>query len=70
MRTLEHGPVAKEDVRRMTTVQLARLGLEVLNKHDLLVRCVTCGASWKPTPGRDGRLLPSDCVCPNQCNLY
>ena len=69
MRTLEHEPLQKEDARRMSRVQLARLGIELLNKYDLLLRCVTCGETWTPHTDSHGKLAAGYWACPNKCNL-
>ena len=69
MKALEHEIAAKEDPRRMSGVQLARLGVQILNKYDLSLKCVTCGEIWSPQADRDGRLAAGYWICPNKCNL-
>jgi hypothetical protein len=69
MRATETAPTVKDDVRRMSTVQLARLGVELLNKHGLVLRCTNCGESWTAHTDSNGRLFSGYWVCPNKCNL-
>jgi hypothetical protein len=69
MRALEHEPLAKDDPRRMSHVQLARLGIDVLNRYDLLLKCINCGETWSPHPDAHSRLPAGYWICPNKCNL-
>ena len=69
MRVLEHEPHAKEDSRLLSAVQLARLGVQILNKYDLSLQCMTCGEVWSPQRDPDGRLAPGFWQCPHKCNL-
>jgi hypothetical protein len=69
MKVLEHRMSAKNDPRRMSSVQLARLGIEVLNKHALLLRCMTCGETWSPQLDRNGMLTAGYWQCANKCNV-
>ncbi|HBY61887.1 MAG TPA: hypothetical protein DEH78_18870 [Solibacterales bacterium] len=69
MKALEHEISAKQDPRRMSGVQLARLGVQILNKYDLSLQCMSCGEVWSPPAGREGALATGYWVCPNKCNL-
>ena len=69
MKVVDHPVTAHDDPRHMSAVQLARLGVEVLNKYDLLLKCVTCGQTWSPQVDRKGRLAAGYWQCPNKCNL-
>jgi hypothetical protein len=68
MRSAEHETPAKDDPRRLSGVQLARLGVRLLNKFDLMMQCVTCGETWSPATDSRGKLLPGYWYCPNKCN--
>ena len=69
MKVVKEGHGAIQDPRRMSAVQLARLGVEVLNRYDLALRCVTCGETWSPQIDRSGHLVPGYWHCPNKCNV-
>jgi hypothetical protein len=69
MRALEHEQIAREDARRMSHVQLARLGIDVMNKYDLLLKCITCGETWAPQVNAHGKLSAGYWICPNKCNI-
>jgi hypothetical protein len=55
--------------RLLSGPQLARLGVQILNRHDLLLECMSCGTTWSPTLTHDGKLPPYYWQCPNKCNL-
>jgi hypothetical protein len=69
MRTLAHEPISKNDARDMSAVQLSRVGIELLNRQDLLFKCVTCGETWIPQTDAAGMLHAGYWVCPKKCNL-
>ncbi len=69
MRAVEHESPVKADPRRMSGVQLARMGIRLLNKYDLLMQCMNCGETWSPTTGAHGRLPEGYWRCPNRCNV-
>jgi hypothetical protein len=68
MRTIEHSATDKQDVRHLTDVQLARLGIRVLNMEELILQCVTCGETWSPELDSGGKLPFGYWVCPAKCN--
>ena len=68
MKGLEHQSVDKQDVRKLTDVQLARLGIRLLNKEELIIQCVTCGETWSPALDASGRLPFRYWLCPAKCN--
>lgn len=68
MKTVAHEPVSKEDARNMPQVQMSRLGIEMLNRDALLLKCMTCGTTWTPQADSRGVLEPGYWVCPNKCN--
>jgi len=54
--------------RLMSGPQLAKLGVQILNRYDLELQCLTCGERWSPRPHPDGRLPRGYWKCPNRCN--
>jgi len=58
----------REDPRYLFPAQLARLGVSRLNRYDVLLQCVTCGATWSPKLRPDATLPPGYWQCPNKCN--
>lgn len=69
MKALEHDVPLKQDFRRLSPVQLARLGIEIVNQLDPVLKCITCGTTWSPASERSGRLPENYWHCPNKCNL-
>ena len=69
MQALQHDTPAKDDPRKMSGVQLARLGVQILNKHSLLLQCMTCGETWTAQQNFDGHFAAGYWICPNRCNL-
>jgi len=69
MPSVQREVLSKADPRRMSGVQLARIGVRLLNKHDLVMQCVSCGETWSPATNSHGKLLPGYWCCPNKCNL-
>jgi hypothetical protein len=69
MTQLDHDLTVKQDPRRMSGVQLARLGVQILNRYDLVLKCVTCGETWSPQVDRKGALVAGYWCCPNRCNV-
>jgi hypothetical protein len=57
------------DPRRLSGPQLARLGIQILNRYNLLLQCMTCNETWTPALKPDGTLHQGYWVCPNKCNL-
>jgi hypothetical protein len=60
-------PVRK-DPRYLSPAQLARLGVSRLNRYDLLLECMTCGATWSAELRADATLPPGYWQCPHKCN--
>ena len=69
MKTIHHGVDAKHDLSRLSEVQIARRGVEVLSTEDLTLRCVACNATWTAPVDCHGSLLDGWWLCPNRCNL-
>jgi len=68
MRVIDHAPTDKQDVRHMTDVQLARIGIRVFQRDDLVLQCVTCGETWCPVLDSGGKLPFGYWMCPKNCN--
>jgi hypothetical protein len=58
-----------EDPHHLTGAKLAKLGVEILNRYDLLLRCRICAAEWTPALKPDGSLPRGYWQCPNKCNV-
>jgi hypothetical protein len=70
MKPIELELLDKHDVRRMSAVQQARLGIQVIRSEDTVVlKCATCGRSWSPELSASGHISTRDLVCPQRCNL-
>jgi hypothetical protein len=69
MKVLDRTLVDKEDVRHMDEVQLARLGIRMVDRQALTLQCVSCGHTWEPQLDCDGKLAFDYWLCPSQCNL-
>jgi len=61
-------PAGRVDPRYLSPVQLARLGVSRLNRYDVLLQCMMCGAIWSPKLRAAGALPPGYWQCPNKCN--
>jgi hypothetical protein len=53
---------------RVSPQQLAQFGLERLSSDPLMVRCVTCGAEWRPARLPQAGAKNADWHCRNGCN--
>lgn len=69
MRVVDHVVADKQDVRHFTDVQLARLGIRVMDGTSLRLQCVECGETWEPLLDSGGKLPFQYWVCPHKCNL-
>lgn len=69
MKVIDQDITVQDDPRRMSSVQLARLGVDLLNKYDLVLRCVMCGETWSPQLDHKDRLIAGYWHCPNKCNV-
>jgi len=58
----------KEDVRHMTDAELARLGVRLLNRQDLILQFMTCMETWSPQLDSNGKLPFDYSMCPVNCN--
>ncbi len=68
MRVLERAATDKEDVRHMTAAELARLGIEILDKREPILQCNSCGQTWSPQLDANGKLPFDYWLCPRTCN--
>lgn len=69
MKAVDRETIDKEDVRHMSEVQLARLGVRRLRSDDVILQCVTCGETWLPQLDSSGKLPFDYWYCPRKCNL-
>ena len=68
MRVLDQNVVDKEDVRRMSEPQLTKLGVQLVDRNELSLRCLACGHIWAPQLDCDGKLGFTYWLCPASCN--
>ena len=68
MRTIEHSSVDKQAVLHLTGVQLARLGIRIINRENLILQCMNCEQTWSPVFDSAGKLPFQYWVCPAKCN--
>ena len=54
----------------LTAESLARVGVKLLNKFRVRLRCEKCGRSWMPVPCPEIRLPHNWWVCPYGCNRH
>ncbi len=69
MKILEHDPLATDDPRHMTDVQLARLGVRMVDMEKVRLQCLTCGVTWTPLLTAQGTLPYGYWHCPQRCNV-
>ena len=67
MKLMDRSATDKEDVRHMTDAELASLGITIVDRRDLTLRCASCGHTWKPQLGADGKLAFDYWICPSTC---
>jgi hypothetical protein len=68
MRLLDRKATDKEDVRHMTPTELDSLGIAIVDKRDLILRCKACGQTWVPALDANGKLPFDYWLCPRTCN--
>ena len=68
MRVLDRNCVDKESVRHMPDGDLARLGVRLLDKQDIILQCAACMETWSPQLDSNGKLPFDYWVCPANCN--
>jgi hypothetical protein len=52
----------------LTADELGRVGVESLEKHNCLLRCIRCKAVWSASVTADGTPHPFYWRCANRCN--
>jgi hypothetical protein len=68
MRVLDRAGLDKQDVRHMTDAEFSELGVRLVNRTDLVLRCDQCGETWAPQLDSAGKLPFDYWVCPARCN--
>jgi hypothetical protein len=66
--TVQSQELVREDPRYLSPDQLSKLGVERLNRYDVVLRCKVCGETWSPELRRNEKLPPGYTQCPNRCN--
>ena len=67
MKTVSHPHLDTQQLRTMSALQQARLGIEVLEGPRLQLRCLTCGQTWYPDLTAAGQIEPVGLICPRRC---
>lgn len=57
-----------EDEGRLRRIELAKFGVQLLNRYGRALQCDCCGVTWFPEPLPDGTLPRGFWKCPNRCN--
>jgi hypothetical protein len=68
MRVVDRAGLDKQDVRHMTDAECSELGIRLVNRMDLVLRCHHCGETWAPQLDAGGKLPFDYWVCPARCN--
>ena len=68
MKVLERSYTDKEDVRHMGTEELSRLGVSLVDRQNVTLRCNVCGETWSPQLDANGKLPFDYWQCPAHCN--
>ena len=55
---------------RLTPESLATVGVSILNKYRVRLRCQNCGRVWMPVPCPEVRLPDGWWICPSGCNKH
>ncbi len=66
--TMHSEHTLREDPRYLSRLHLEKLGVTRLNRYDVLLQCMTCGAAWAPKLRPDATLPAGYWQCPNRCN--
>ncbi len=54
--------------QRLSSSEMARRGVRLLNKYGLFLECVRCRHAWSPRLRADRTLSLRFWECPNRCN--
>ena len=68
MKVQERSYIDKEDLRHMPAPELTRLGVNLLNRQEVVLQCRTCRETWTPQLDSNGKLPFNYWVCPAGCN--
>jgi len=68
MRVSDHPRLDKQEIRQMADAEFAALGIRLVNRTDVVLKCVKCGEAWAPQLDSDGKLPFDYWVCPVRCN--
>lgn len=53
---------------RYSEKELKKVGVEIINKDSVRLKCTKCNATWSPNLQEGGRLPKGYWKCPNGCN--
>jgi hypothetical protein len=53
---------------RPTARQLAKVGVEIMDRNRIWLRCSNCSTVWSPTIHRSGKMSRGYWKCPRGCN--
>mgnify|MGYP001572771810 CR=1 FL=1 len=70
MRPVERVCIDKAELRAMTDMQLAQLGVRMSNRPDAVLECAACGQKWSPEIDSGGKLPYDYWICPARCNKH
>ena len=68
MQLIDENVPLRRGVRQLTADELARVGVNKLNEHNLVLQCQLCRQVWMPSKRPDGTLAPFHWRCPDRCN--
>lgn len=70
MKAIDLELMDRHDIRTMSEVRQATLGIQVISTDDRVVlKCMTCGRSWSPELSSSGHITTRELLCPQKCNL-
>jgi hypothetical protein len=55
--------------KRLTSGELKKVGVNLLDKEKIRLECKKCGERWSPNLKEGGRLARGWWKCPNGCNI-
>ncbi|MBS1854624.1 MAG: hypothetical protein JST11_04610 [Acidobacteria bacterium] len=68
MRAIDRPGIDKQDLRHMSAADLARLGVRLTDRKELILQCERCGETWTPQLDAGGKLPFDYWLCPAKCN--
>ena len=57
-----------EAPKRLSSGQLAKVGVRIIEEASVWLRCQSCGTTWCPEPTASGKLPHDYWKCPQGCN--